>query len=126
MDIEIDPLSPIPIYQQIHDRVVEGIARGEARPGDRLQSVRALATAFGVNPATVSKAYDLLRSESFVVTTPKSGTVIAYPRDWDATQVWDAHLRTVLAEARAHGMTDEEVRTAVEHALDTLSPVGRL
>lgn len=123
MDLEIDPLSPTPIYQQIRDRIVEGIARGELRPGQRLPSVRALASAFAINPATVSKAYDLLRAETLVVTNAKSGTVIAPAGDWAGAAAWQSRLRTLLAEARAHGLTEQQVLDAAAHQLDTLSPV---
>ncbi|MBE6481483.1 MAG: GntR family transcriptional regulator [Actinomyces ruminicola] len=123
MDLEIDPLSPIPIYQQIRDRIVEGIARGELPHGQRLPSVRALASAFAINPATVSKAYDLLRAEGLVVTNAKSGTVIAPAGDW-AEAAWQSRLRTLLAEGCAHGLAEQQILDAAAHQLDTLSPVG--
>lgn len=124
MDLEIDPLSPTPIYQQIRDRIVEGIARGELRPGQRLPSVRALASAFAINPATVSKAYDLLRAEALVVTNARSGTVIATTGNWTETAAWQSRLRTLLAEAQAHGLTEQQILATAAHQLDTLSPVG--
>ncbi|WP_136313718.1 MULTISPECIES: GntR family transcriptional regulator [Actinomyces] len=124
MDLEVDPLSPTPIYQQLRDRIVEGIARGELPPGRRLPSVRALAGAFAINPATVSKAYDLLRAEGLVVTNAKSGTVIAPAGDWTEAAAWQSRLRTLLAEARAHGLAEQRILDAAAHQLDTLSPVG--
>ena len=68
MDIALDPNSPVPLFRQIRDQVVEGIATGELAPGDPLVSVRALAGAFAINPATVAKAYSLLRQDGFVTT----------------------------------------------------------
>jgi len=113
MDIELDPMSPVPIYQQIRDRIVEGIAYGELTTGTTLASVRALSSAFGVNPATVVKAYDLLRRDGFVHTNRRSGSVIARdvtspPRE-DVIEDWRARLLPVLAEARANGMSPSRI-----------------
>ncbi len=125
MDIEIDPLSDVPIYQQIRDRIVEGIARGEVHAGESLASVRALSAAFGINPATVVKAYDLLRRDGMVVTNRRSGSVIA--RDSrsavrpEVLPEWRARLTTVLAEARANGLTAAQIDHECREVLDEFS-----
>lgn len=119
MQIEIDPLSEIPLYQQLRDRVVEGIAAGRLRPGDKLTPVRQLAGQFGINIATVAKGYDLLRAEGLVRTNRAAGSVIARgpsgtravrdaAESWDARtrNGWHARLTTVLAEAVAQGEPD--------------------
>ena len=36
MIITIDPHSATPIFQQIHDRIVEAISRGDITPGQQL------------------------------------------------------------------------------------------
>lgn len=113
MDVELDPGSPVPMYQQIRDQVVEGMARGSLRPDDPLVSVRTLSVAFGINPATVVRAYDLLRDEGYIHTSRRSGSVVV--RGPSATQrperlaPWRARLTTVLAEARADGMSNEQI-----------------
>lgn len=119
MQIEIDPVSEVPLYQQLRDRVVEGIAAGRLRPGDRLAPVRQLAGQFGINIATVGKGYDLLRGEGLVRTNRTAGSVIARgPRaddrrgaQWDdaSRTSWKARLTTVLAEAVAQGEADDVV-----------------
>ncbi len=107
-DIVIDPISAVPIYQQIRDRVVELIASGRLREGDTLASVRRMSTAFGINPATVVKAYDTLRADGFVRTNRRSGTVVARDPSYDSSVVdltqWRARLHTLLAEAHAQGL----------------------
>jgi DNA-binding transcriptional regulator YhcF (GntR family) len=114
MDITVDPLSEVPIYLQIRDRVVESIAAGELTRGQGLASVRSVSAEFGINPATVAKAYELLRSEGLVATNIRSGSMIARdpasgpPRD-EVIGPWRARLQTLLAEARAQGMTAEAV-----------------
>ena len=77
MQIELDPISDVPIYQQLRDRIVEAIASGRLAPGQQLSPVRRLAVSFGINVATVGKAYDALRHEGLIRTTAKSGSVVA-------------------------------------------------
>lgn len=122
MQIEIDPLSDVPLYQQLRDRIVEGIASGTLVEGDVLASVRQLASQFGINPATVAKGYDLLRGEGFVRTHRKAGSVVArgpHSAPWSeaAEAGWTARLNTLLAEAVAQGMPDDLVLTLTATAL---------
>ena len=49
MFIRIDQALPDPLYRQIRDEVVRGIAQGELAPGDALPSVRNLASDLGIN-----------------------------------------------------------------------------
>ena len=57
MDYRVDPHCHVPPSQQLVELVLDGIARGELQPGDRLPSVRGLAGLALVNPNTVGKAY---------------------------------------------------------------------
>lgn len=59
----IFPSSGVPIYRQIMDQIGHLLLSGHLRPGDRLPSVRAVATSLEVNPMTISKAYSQLESE---------------------------------------------------------------
>ncbi|PRY15944.1 GntR family transcriptional regulator [Kineococcus rhizosphaerae] len=109
--LELDPLSEVPIYQQIRDRVVEAIAHGTLPVGAPLPSVRALAAEFGVNTATVAKAYDRLRGEGLLRTTSKSGSVVARgpgsgPAAPHVAADWRERLLTLLAEGHAQGVPD--------------------
>ena len=77
MEILLDPHSETPLYQQLRDRMVEAIAARDLAPGEQLASVRQVAVAFGINVATVGKAYELLRDEGFITTSHKSRSVVA-------------------------------------------------
>src|SRR5437764_13690330 len=74
--ILIEPDSEKPIYQQIRDQIVEGIAKGELQEGSSLPSIRQLASDFGINLHTVNKAYELLEREGFLQLKRKTGAVI--------------------------------------------------
>ncbi len=121
MLIDIDPDSELPLYQQLRDQVVRAIADGSLKPGEALASVRQLAGQFGINSATVGKGYELLRQEGLVRTSRRSGSVIARgPADRPTpgfSAGWTDRLRTLLAEAVAHGMTEPSIRTTTDSLL---------
>jgi GntR family transcriptional regulator len=114
MLLSIEPDGPVPIYQQIRDRIVEAIASGEQPAGSALPSTRQLAVDLGINFHTVNKSYDILRQEGLVRINRKSGAVIrrdagSGPPDPGWTQDWTGRLATVLAEAAAQGMGADEI-----------------
>ena len=114
MLLDLDPVSPVPIYLQIRAQVTEAIASGRLTRGQGLSSVRAVAKAFGINVATVAKAYDQLRHDGLIATTSKSGSFVVRdptsgPPDAAFVEDWSARLRTLLAEAVARGMPVTEV-----------------
>jgi DNA-binding transcriptional regulator YhcF (GntR family) len=75
--VTIDDGSDRSIYEQIVDRVREGVATGQLRPGDRLPTVRQLADDLDVAPGTVARAFADLERHGVVVTEGTRGTRIA-------------------------------------------------
>lgn len=73
MLMTIDGSSPEPLYVQIRDQIVAGIATGALEPGQSLPSVRALASDLGINLHTVNKAYAVLRDEGYVAMRGRAG-----------------------------------------------------
>ncbi|GAA3713612.1 GntR family transcriptional regulator [Nonomuraea antimicrobica] len=114
MRLTLDLDSETPIYQQIRDRIVEAIARGQAREGDPLPSTRQLAADFGINFHTVNKAYDLLRQQGVIRINRKSGAVIRRdagtgPPEPGFTDDWEEKMRVLLADATVHGLDRDDV-----------------
>lgn len=107
MYISLDPDSDIPLFEQITRSVTLAIARGELRPGDQLASVRALATDFGINPATVQKAYEQLRLDGLIRTSEKRKSVVA-PRparpSAEREKRLSEELRALVARGVAQGI----------------------
>jgi GntR family transcriptional regulator len=123
MLLSIEPDGPVPIYQQIRDRIVEAIAGGRQPAGSGLPSTRQLAVDLGVNFHTVNKSYDQLRQEGLLRLSRKSGAVVQRdassgpPRpDW--AEDWATRLRTLLAEAAAQGMPADDI---VRHCRDAVA-----
>ena len=124
--LSVEPDGPVPIYQQIRDRIVEAIATGEAAVGSGLPSTRQLAVDLGINFHTVNKAYDQLRQEGLLRIGRKAGAVVqrdassgpARP-EWEDD--WSGRLRTMLAEATAQGLPAGDV---IRHCREILAEFG--
>ena len=73
----IDLQSRTPIYEQLYKKVVELILKNELKAGDKLPSVRELAKSLGVNPNTVSKAFQLLERDKFIYSLAGRGSFVS-------------------------------------------------
>ena len=87
---------PKGIYQQIADQIRDRILAGEWRAGERIPSVRELATGIGVNPNTVNKSYQALLDREIIENQRGIGHFVAL----------DARQR-ILDELKAEFVRDE-------------------
>ena len=72
----LDYSSCVPVYRQIIDQIIFGIASGQLKLGEQLPTVRALAVELKVNLNTVSKAYKELEIKNILETQQGTGTFI--------------------------------------------------
>lgn len=110
MLLQLDFSSDMPIYLQIRNQIVLGIANGKLAPGERLPTIRALADEAGVNMMTVSKAYQLLKQEGYISTDRRSGAVVseaAGAKHGIPSAMRDS-LRLIVSEAKLRGVSCEE------------------
>lgn len=126
MLLEIDLQSETPIYTQIAQQVIEGIAKGELIPGEPLPSVRSLAGDLGVNLHTVNKAYHILKQDGYVQINRKQGVVIepdAFPiADENFQRILMERLRPLVAEAICRGLDGKQFEAFVHSTYEKLSP----
>lgn len=115
MLIQIDFASDLPIYRQLRDQIVIGLATGQLEAGEELPSVRRLAADLGINLHTVHKAYQQLRDEGFLVLDPRSGAVMAKNiPDQPEFQNWlSRQLEPLVAEAICREMSTNDLQTLV-------------
>jgi len=73
----VDPHSGVPIFRQLMDQVRTHVAGGVLAPGDEMPSIRSLSVPLGVNPMTISKAYNLLVHEGILERRPGLPLVVA-------------------------------------------------
>lgn len=102
--------SKVPIYIQLRNQVVIGIAEGKLKPGEKLPTIRRLAAESGINMMTVSKAYQLLKEEGYILTDRRLGTVVAKRNE--ETKIPEETIKALnlhISELRLAGMSEEEV-----------------
>lgn len=116
LQVEVDLASSVPPYEQIRLQVLAHVSAGRLRTGDRLPTIRALATDLGVAAGTVARAYRELEAADVVVTRRRTGTVVA-----EGAVTADDPMRVAAARfvttARAAGLTDDDVLDLVRGAL---------
>ena len=114
MFIKIEMDSDIPLYTQLVNGLIEGIANGSLLPGDSLPSVRSLAADLGINMHTVNKAYRELDTKGIVRIIPKSGAVVNSPSKDQASHARIKQLiRPAIAEALVIGLSEKEIEEMV-------------
>ncbi|MBO7403229.1 MAG: GntR family transcriptional regulator [Lachnospiraceae bacterium] len=118
MVIKIDELSDVPIYLQIRNQIVMGISSGELAAGEQLPTVRALAFEMGINTMTVSKAYQLLKTEGYLMTDRKNGARVRneIQKRGSMSESDRNELKRILSEARLSGVKKEEIIDIVEQS----------
>lgn len=76
MLIKIDFQSETPIYLQLYQEIIKGLAIKKLQPGDPLPSVRVLSQDLGINMHTVNKTYSLLKQDGFIQIHRQKGVEI--------------------------------------------------
>jgi len=109
MLLHLDFNSEVPIYRQIRDQVVLGVAEGRLAAGERLPTIRALAEECGINMMTVSKAYQLLKQEGYIHTDRRCGTTVSAKKPEILPDRIREDLLLALSEAKAAGVSAEDV-----------------
>ncbi|GGA34935.1 GntR family transcriptional regulator [Psychrobacillus lasiicapitis] len=124
MFIEIQTNSSVPIYLQLAQQLIEGIARGELKPGDSLPSVRAFAADLGMNMHTVNKAYHYLEEKEFIQIVAKSGVIIQPNGIPKATaqeqQKLAEQIRPLIAEGLVLKLSEEEMVVMVRQLVQNI------
>ena len=119
ISVVVDLNSLVPAYRQIVEGLRVYLVEGDLRPGDRLPSVRELASDLGLHFNTVAEAYRHLAAEGWLRLDRGRGGVRVVQREAAAAGGADKtglarRIRALIAEARASGV-------AVPAVLDELS-----
>ena len=124
-----------PLVDQIVAQIVQAMDEGRLRPGDRLPSIRRLASMLDVSPYTVSDAYQRASAQGLVLSRPGSGYTVAdlrgetIPRPWAAPALNAAWLlsdvfadHSVPTKAGCGWIPGEWINSAgLQHVLRVLS-----
>lgn len=75
--IRLDYRDARPIYEQVRDGLRSLMVTGVLAAGEKLPSVRSLATELAINPNTIQRAYESLEAEGYVYSIPGKGSFAA-------------------------------------------------
>lgn len=71
-----------PIYLQVVEEVKSKVLGGQLQPGDKLESVREMASRLEVNPNTIQRAFLELEHQGFIVTQRAVGRFVSEDIDF--------------------------------------------
>ncbi|NLI47121.1 MAG: GntR family transcriptional regulator [Acidobacteria bacterium] len=118
IQITINPQSPIPIYEQIKERLRLLLLAGTLAAGDQLPSVRQLAVQLTVNPNTVAKVYRELEQEGLLTNHPGKGCFAAVPpggrRRDERRALIRSEARALAEKARTVGLSVAELLAIIQ------------
>ena len=116
----IDLQSRTPIYEQLYKKIIELILKRELLPNDKLPSVREIAKELGVNPNTVSKAFQLLEHDKVIYSLAGRGSFVANINTEAVRDAALADFDKAVAEALGAGISKTELTERIEKG-DTVS-----
>lgn len=100
-----------PVYIQIIDEIMNRIALGIYKPGERIPSVRDLAEEARVNPNTMQKALAEIERNGYIISLRTSGKFVTDNPELISSLNSDRSeeiVKNFLSEIRRLGLTAEE------------------
>lgn len=133
MHFLINPADDLPIYRQIMRQLMDAIAGGQLRSGDRLTSHRDLSEQLVIAPLTVKKAYDELEKLGYIESQRGRGTFVAARLPAASPEAAHARLRdaarSLLTQSYLAGLRFADVLELLENAnrelTDAPAPTSR-
>ena len=122
----LDLRSGVPVYRQIIDQVMGGMAAGTLAGGDQLPTVRQVAVDLSINPNTVMRAYRELEIRGVLETQQGTGTFIGHRKvkrdDVERQRRLSQLVDEFVARAGSSGFTIEDL---LERLHDTQNEAGK-
>lgn len=117
LPFRLDPGSGVPLYRQIIDQVLLGVADGRLAAGTQLPTVRQLAVDLAINLNTVGRAYREMEIRGIVETQQGTGTFVASrkaeKRTAERRKALERLVDDFLAQAAARGFSLDEAADAL-------------
>ncbi len=114
---DIDLQSRIPIYEQLYKKVIELAVKKQFKPGDKLPSVRELAKSLGVNPNTVSKAFQMLERDGIIYSLSGRGSFISDKNSNIIRENAESTFRAAVSEAISAGLERDAMIGIIDDAI---------
>ena len=123
IQITIDDDSGIPIWLQLRNRLIYLITSGYYATGDKLPTVREMAVDLGINYNTVSKVYQDIERDGYIVSKRGRGTFV-HDKDRNASETADNAAESLadafIQQCRELGVPRADIVALVESRLETL------
>ena len=118
--IRLDYRDARPIYEQVRDGLRSMMVTGVLAAGDKLPSVRSLATELAINPNTIQRAYNELETEGYIYSVAGKGSFVSGTADADAARRENLKedLRKLAGELRYLGMTHEDAMKLIKEVYE--------
>lgn len=100
--------SDAPIYLQLYRRFRDAIAAGKLQPGDRVPSIRSLASELSIARGTVEQAYQMLIGEGYFLARGPAGTIVSPRLDGAGTSGQAHHARAYTPQSARQQATPDE------------------
>lgn len=114
----IDLMSRTPIYEQIYRKIIVLVIKGSLKENDQIPSVRSFAKDTGVNPNTVSKAYQELERNGIIYSLAGRGSFIAKPDIKFLKSFVLSDFDNVVEEALKNGITADDLKKQITEITD--------
>ncbi|WP_136519793.1 GntR family transcriptional regulator [Cellulomonas telluris] len=123
MIVQVDPASPVPVFEQLRAQIERLIVSGRLPVGSTLPPIRHLAADLGLARGTVNRVYEALARDGLVETAGRRGTVVRrrVSRSAAASDL-DAAADTLALVAEQLGLTPEDAHRALDAALRRVRP----
>ena len=107
------------MFLQIADSISEKVMEGKYPPGEKIPSVRDLATEMGVNPNTVMRTYSELQARGIIdnkrgVGYYVSSEAINIIHQWKKNEFLEIELPLIVRQTKMLGITFEELKPYFE------------
>ena len=116
----IDLTSRTPIYEQIYFKIIELVIKGSLKENDQIPSVRSLAKDTGVNPNTVSKAYQELERNGIIYSLTGRGSFIAKIDNNLIKEFILSDFDTSVRKAMTNGANTDELKERIDKIYDDI------
>jgi GntR family transcriptional regulator len=119
----VDPHTGVPIYLQLIEQVKRSVALGVLAAGERLPTVKQLATDLTINPNTVARAYRELERDGVIETNVGRGSFVSTNGAGDRaaaalTDVASSAVDAAVREAKSMGLRRNQIRELFHQALE--------
>lgn len=75
--LNLDYRDARPIYEQVRDNLRRLMVSGAIQEGEKLPSVRSLASNLAINPNTIQRAYRELEADGYILSVAGKGSFVA-------------------------------------------------